>query len=117
MVTTVGLRTKIVTRGKKGHISHICRKSSDDRKTKSGNKAKAAQPTKETKQKGYGKKGNVHHLDADAVSSDLVLYKLSQTEENSSIMVKPEADVHVKMGKETAVLPFHREWLRQIKLN
>lgn len=44
------------TCGKKGHISRVCRKSNNDRKTKSGNRAKAARPMKETKQKGYVKK-------------------------------------------------------------
>lgn len=80
--------------GKKGHISRVCRKSNvnDDRKTKSGKiENKAAWPTKAFKQKGYIKKGNVHRLDADAVSndddtdSDLALYKLSQPGEKSSI--------------------------------
>ncbi|KAL1279460.1 hypothetical protein QQF64_026133 [Cirrhinus molitorella] len=74
------------------------RKSNIDRKTKSGNRAKAIRPTKETKQKGYVKKGSVHHLDADAVSSgdetdsDLALYKLSQPAEKSSIVVKPKVE-------------------------
>lgn len=87
--------------GKKGHISRVCRKSNvnDDRKTKSGKiENKAAWPTKAFKQKGYIKKGNVHRLDADAVSndddtdSDLALYKLSQPGEKSSITVKPEIE-------------------------
>lgn len=41
------------TCGKKGHISRVCRNSNNERKTKSVNRAKAARPTKETKQKGY----------------------------------------------------------------
>nr|XP_055071051.1 uncharacterized protein K02A2.6-like [Misgurnus anguillicaudatus] len=175
------------TCGKKGHISRVCRKSNYDRKTKSGNRAKAARQVKKSGQKGYVKKESVHHVDADAASSDdetdseLALYKLSQPGEKSSIIVKPEVegiplemeldtgaavslistetynkilkhlplcstdivlrtytgqalnpegviDVHVKMGKQTAVLPLYvvhgdypplygREWLRQIKLN